>query len=299
MFINHSGEAAALITSFCWTITALSFEAATKKVGSLAVNLIRLVLALLFLSIFCYFRRGIVFPVDANFQNWIWLSLSGIVGLTLGDFFLFKAYAMITSRKSQLVMTMVPIITIILGWTLMNEKLSLMNFIGISVTMCGILVTLVKRNINELDHERKHRIKGIFYAFLGAVGQALGLILSKRGMGNYDAFASTEIRLILGLIGYIVLITSLNKWSNITNALKIKSALTSITIGSIFGPFLGISFSLIAIQNTSTGIASTIMAIVPILIIIPSVFIYKQKITLREIIGAFISVGGVALLFLK
>jgi drug/metabolite transporter (DMT)-like permease len=299
MLIEHRGEVAALFTAFCWTITALSFEVATKKVGSFAVNLIRIVLAIIFLSIFCYFKRGMVFPVDANLNNWIWLSISGIIGLTLGDYFLFKAYAMITSRKSQLVMTMVPVITIILGWTLMNEKLTGINILGISVTMTGILITLTKRNHDELESDRKYRIRGIFYAFLGAVGQALGLILSKKGMGNYDAFASNEIRLIVGLFGYIILITSLKRWSSITLALNNKKAMTSITIGSIFGPFLGISFSLIAIQNTSTGIASTIMAIVPILIIIPSVIFYKQKITWREILGSFISVGGVALLFMK
>jgi drug/metabolite transporter (DMT)-like permease len=90
----------------------------------------------------------------------------------------------------------------------------------------------------------------------------------------------------------------LKRWLSISKALNNSKAMTTITIGSVFGPFLGISFSLIAIQNTSTGIAATIMSIVPILIIIPSVLIYKQKIQLREIIGAFISVGGVALLFI-
>jgi len=299
MLAEHSGEAAAVFTAFCWTITALSFEVATKKVGSFAVNLIRIVLAIFFLAIFCYFKRGIALPVDANFHNWLWLSISGILGLTLGDYFLFKSYAMITSRKSQLVMTMVPVITVILGWTLMSEKLSKMNLLGITITITGILVTLTNKNYKEIENDRKLRVKGLFYAFLGAIGQALGLILSKKGMGNYNAFASSEIRLIVALVGYIVLITILKRWSLITAALYNKRALMSISIGSFFGPFLGISFSLIAIQNTSTGIASTIMAIVPILIILPSVYIYKQKISSREILGAFISIAGVALLFFK
>jgi drug/metabolite transporter (DMT)-like permease len=298
MLNEHYGEIAALLTAFFWTITSLSFEVATKKVGSFAVNLIRIVLALVFLSIFCYFNRGMALPFDADYHNWLWLSISGILGLTLGDYFLFKAYAMITSRKSQLVMTMVPVITVVLGWTLMNENLTTIQVLGISVTITGILVTLIKRRPNEIESDRKYRLTGLFYAFLGAIGQAIGLILSKKGMGNYNAFAASEIRLITGLVGYIILITILKRWSYITNALNNKKALVSISIGSFFGPFLGISFSLIAIQNTSTGIASTIMSIVPILIIIPSVFIYKQKISWREILGAFISVGGVALLFL-
>jgi len=298
MLIEHSGEAAALFTAFSWTITAMAFEAATKKVGSFAVNLIRIGLAIGFLAIFCFFERGMALPVDASAHNWLWLSVSGIIGLTLGDYFLFKAYAMITSRKSQLVMTLVPVITVILGWTLMDEKLTGMNILGISVTITGIFVTLIKRYQNEIESDRKYRIKGLIYAFLGAVGQAVGLVISKIGMGNYNAFASSEIRLIVGLFGYIILITIIKRWSSITTALNNKSALISISIGSFFGPFLGISFSLIAIQNTSTGIASTIMSIVPILIIIPSVLLYKQKISWREILGSFISVGGVAILFL-
>jgi drug/metabolite transporter (DMT)-like permease len=297
MLTEHYGEAAALFTAFCWTITALSFERATKKVGSFAVNLIRIVIAIVFLSVLCFIKRGMILPIDADLHNWVWLAMSGLVGLTLGDYFLFRAYAMITSRKSQLVMTMVPVITIVFGWTLMNEKLTGTNALGIIVTMTGIVITLVKRNPDEPDTDRKNRLKGVFFAFLGAVGQAFGLILSKIGMGNYDAFSSSQIRLFTALIGYILLITILKRWPLISIALKNAKALTSITIGSFFGPFLGISFSLIAIQNTNTGIASTIMSIVPILIIIPSVILYKQKITWREIIGSFVSVGGVALLF--
>jgi drug/metabolite transporter (DMT)-like permease len=69
-------------------------------------------------------------------------------------------------------------------------------------------------------------------------------------------------------------------------------------LGAFFGPFLGVSFSLIAIKYTEAGIASTIMALVPVFIIIPAVVIYKQKVTLPEILGAIVSVGGVALFFL-
>ena len=50
MIQNHYGEFAALLVAFFWSITALSFEAASKKVGSLPVNIIRLVIGLAFLS---------------------------------------------------------------------------------------------------------------------------------------------------------------------------------------------------------------------------------------------------------
>ena len=136
-------------------------------------------------------------------------------------------------------------------------------------------------------------------SFAGALGQSGGLILSKIGMSNnYNPFAATQIRIITGIIGFVILITVLKRWKGVFTSLSNGKAMTRIGLGSFFGPFLGVSFSLIAVQYTQTGIASTIMAIVPILIIPPSIFIFKQKITVWESIGAFISVAGVALFFI-
>lgn len=140
--------------------------------------------------------------------------------------------------------------------------------------------------------------RGIFYAFGGAVGQALGLVLSKFGMHDYDPFAATQIRIIAGISGYIILVTILMRWGNVIKATTDKMGMIFTSIGAFFGPFLGVSFSLVAIKYTEAGIASTIMALVPVFIIFPAVFLFKQKVTLPEIIGSIVSVCGVALFFL-
>jgi drug/metabolite transporter (DMT)-like permease len=71
-----------------------------------------------------------------------------------------------------------------------------------------------------------------------------------------------------------------------------------LSLGAFFGPFLGVSFSLISIKYADAGIAATIMAMVPVLIIVPSAVIYKEKINLREVAGALLAVCGVAMFFL-
>jgi drug/metabolite transporter (DMT)-like permease len=70
------------------------------------------------------------------------------------------------------------------------------------------------------------------------------------------------------------------------------------SLGAFFGPFLGVSFSLVAVKYTEAGIASTIMALVPVFIIVPAVLFFKEKVTLPEMLGAIVSVAGVALFFL-
>ncbi|MCL2502520.1 MAG: DMT family transporter, partial [Bacteroidales bacterium] len=69
--------------------------------------------------------------------------------------------------------------------------------------------------------------------------------------------------------------------------------------GAFFGPFLGVSLSLTAVRYTETGIASTIMATVPILILIPYVLIYKQRPKWIEVLGAILCVLGVACFFIR
>ncbi len=295
---NHLGEFAALATAFFWTFSALFFESASRKVGSLSVNIIRLVIGLAFLSVFNLIRRGMILPTDASLYNWTWLILSGLVGFVFGDLFLFKSYTIIGSRFSMLIMTLVPPITTFFSWIILGEKLKLLHFAGMALTFSGIAIAIFNEPVKGEKLSIKLAPKGILFALGGALGQALGLVLSKLGMGNYDPFAATQIRVIAGVIGFGVLVTVLSRWRNVLWATASRSGMPSITLGALFGPFLGVSFSLIAVKYTEAGIASTIMALVPVLIIAPAVLLYRQKVTIPEIIGAIISVGGVAVFFL-
>lgn len=298
MIESHIGEIAALITALFWTITATAFEMAGKKVGSLSVNFIRLMIGFILISIFTYFTRGMLLPLDASTDAWIWLSISGVIGFFIGDLFLFQAYVEIGSRISMLIMALSPPITALLGYIIMGEMISITNMIGMAITISGIALVVLVRKSDSRRFEFSHSIKGIIFAFVGAIGQSLGLIFSKIGMQNLNPFAATQIRIISGLCGFAVLFIVMKKWSGLKTAFTNLGAMTSITIGAIFGPFLGVSFSLIAIQHTTTGVASTITSIVPVMIIPVSILVFKEKVSLKEIIGAVITVTGVALLFL-
>jgi drug/metabolite transporter (DMT)-like permease len=298
MLQKHYGEFAALLVAFFWSITALSFESASRKVGSLPVNIIRLVIGLGFLTLLNLLFRGLLLPTDASLHNWIWLSVSGLIGFVLGDFFLFKSYTIIGSWFAMLIMTLAPPMAAIFGWLLLHENLNLLSIAGIIVTITGIVIAMFRRDKENRKMTVSKPLIGLLYAFGGALGQALGIVFSKYGMQQYNPFAATQIRIIMGILGFIVLITVAGKWGPVRTALSDPKAMLPITIGSFFGPFLGVSFSLLAVQNTSTGVASTIMALVPIFIIPPSILLFKHKVTAREIIGTIISLGGVALFFL-
>ena len=297
-FNQHIGEFAALLTALFWTITSLSFESASHKIGSVAVNILRLIIGFAFLSVFSLIRRGLLLPIDANIENWIWLSLSGFVGFVFGDLFLFKSYTMIGSRFSMLIMTLVPPITAFFSFIILGERLTLFHYLGMTLTFSGIAMAIFSRPGKGEKLSLKLSPKGILYAIGGAVGQAIGLVLSKFGMKDYDQLAATKIRIIAGIFGYTLLVTVLSRWGSVIEGTHNKSGMMLTSLGAFFGPFLGVSFSLIAIKYTEAGIASTIMALVPVFIILPAVVLFKQKVTLPEILGSIVSVAGVALFFL-
>jgi drug/metabolite transporter (DMT)-like permease len=350
--MGNLGELAALGTAMCWTITALSFESAGKRVGSLSVNLIRLWIAFGLLTLYSLIFRGVALPVDAGSHAWLWLSLSGLVGFVIGDLFLFQAFVLIGARISMLVFSAVPPITAFIGWLALGEMLTLTELLGIALTTGGIAAVVGQRQAQEevtaaagaddvattrggegeyapddratpgaagagatlaghADQPSQRRrgaglrgltlkqsVIGALFALGGAVGQAGGLVLSRHGVGDYNPFAATQIRGIAGIIGFSVLFTILRRWHKVGEALRNGPAMRRISLGAFFGPFLGVSLSLLAVQNTTAGIASTIMALVPVLIIPPAAIIFRERVRVLEVIAALVAVTGVSLLFL-
>jgi drug/metabolite transporter (DMT)-like permease len=303
MHLPEAGELAALGTACCWTVTALSFESAGRRVGSLPVNLIRLLMAFLLLTLFNLLYRGRALPGDCTAAGWGWLALSGLVGFSLGDLCLFQAFVTIGSRLSLLLMSLVPPVTALLGWLVLEEVLGAWDLAGMFLTVAGIVLVVTER---PARNGGRFHPGGILLGILGAVGQGVGLVLSKVGMeaggaagGSYDPFPATQIRILAGIAGFALIFTFLGWWPKVTAACRNRHAMNRIGLGAFFGPFLGVSLSLWAVKNTEVGVGATIMAITPVLIIPPAAIIHREKVSFRAVFGATVSVAGVALLMLQ
>ena len=296
MQLPHLGESAAFATAICWAITTLAFESACRRVGSLPVNLIRLLVGFLLLVLLVSVRRGSPFPTDATASAWTWLSLSGLVGFSFGDLCLFRAFVLIGSRLSVLLMSLVPPLTAVLGWVVLGETLSTREWLGMAMTVGGVVWVVRERVPNAVAESRHPPTWGVLLAIGVALGQAVGLVLSKLGMGDYDAFAANQIRVLAGIAGFAGIFTATRLWGRFADALRHPPAMQRTAFGAVFGPFLGVSLSLVAVQNTLAGVAATIMAITPILILPMSIWMRKERVTSRAVLGAVLAVAGTAVL---
>jgi len=293
---EYLGEIAGIVTAMCWTATALFFQVASRRIGSLVVNLLRLILAGVFYTIYLRIAHGVWWP-QADAHAWTYLGISALIGYVLGDFFLFKSYEYISSKTSTLIFTIAPPIAAVLSWIMLDERLTMMNVLGMLVVLLGVFIVILFRE--DEDQERKtNRRLGIAYAVLGTIGQGVGSVFSKLGMGDMDPFMASQMRVLVGIVGFLLVITAMRRWGRVRDSFKDAKGLVNTSLGAFFGPFLGVGISLFSIQLIPVGIAATLMSTIPIFILAPSAIFLKEKLNFREILGAFVAVGGILIFFL-
>lgn len=292
------GESAALLTALLWSATSIVFTEAAIRVGPIYVNVTRMFLALTYLTVTLLIMN---IRIDLSLNQILNLTISGFAGLVIGDTFLFKAFRSIGARVSMLMMALVPPMSAFMAFFFLGERLSFLGVIGIVITVFGIALVVLKREEKPTSNY-KIDYTGIFYAFIGAAGQAVGLIFAKHAFneGEISGFLASFVRIASAVIIIYPLALLTNRYKNpIRLYMKDKRAFVFTAIGSVIGPYLGITFSMIAISNAKVGIASTLMATVPIIMLPMVRYYYKEKLSWISILGAVIAVSGIAILFLR
>ena len=239
--------------------------------------------------------------------------MSGLVGYVFGDWCLFNSYIVFGSRYGQLFMTLAPPMAGIAGWLMLGESMSWHSWLAMLVTLTGIAISILARGGEQHKLTLKLPLKGVLFGIGAGVGQGVGLVLSKIGLEHYEQaipsdapqsiakmmpFAGTYIRAVTGFVGFFLILALAKSLPQVGKAVRDKKGMLFATLTTFFGPFLGVSLSLMAVQYAKAGIASTLMALTPVLIIVPYAIIHKQKISVKEVIGTLITMVGVALFFL-
>lgn len=290
------GEISALAAACLWAGISIIFTSVAIKVGTVQLNIDRMSLAAIFL-----FITILIFRIDfsINIYQLLFLSISGMIGLVLGDTFLFMAFKEIGPRLAMLIYSINPAIASILAYFFLNERLDFLGILGILVALSGIsMVVLEKPKISAKFLITK---KGIIYGLIGAFGQAVGLIFAKitYNYGDIHSITATFVRLTSAGVIMLPLGIILKRYKNPIKLYKNDfKTLKKLTLGTIMGPYLGISLSFVALTNTHIGVAATLLATVPIFVLPLSWYFYKEKLSLISIFGAFVTVAGIAILFM-
>ena len=318
MFTRALGEIIALGAVAGWTVSALAFETAAKRIGSVPVNIIRMVMAALILILINALRGLPPWPAGITAADFMWLIASGFVGFFIGDLLLFRSYLIIGSRMAMLIMSLSPPVSALLDRLVFGTLLTPWDAAGMILTMAGVALALsgtLPGPPPEKHPEEKPGEKpadgeprggpvretrpvpaGVLLAFGGALGQSGGMILAKLGMRGIDAMSATFIRTLGGIAGFLALVLLTGAAARIMAGLRNTPAMLRISIGALAGPVLGVSAVLAAMNHSPAGVVSAIIAVIPVVIILPSIHLLKDKVRTREVLGAAIAVTGVIVL---
>ena len=301
------GALLSVIVAIMWTGTALFADVASRSVGASVFNVWRMLLSVPLLHITVWIMTGSPIVPGANTEVWLWLLASGFVGYVFGDYCLFHCYEAIGSRFGQLFMTLASPFAAIAAYLIMDEGLTPKILLGMTVTLTGIGMNILGKNNKDgkkTPLSFNLPLRGILLAIGAALGQGVGLVLSKQGMLAWDAhtnmqlaFSATMIRGIMGLIGFGITVIIRRETHKLLLPCQSRRAAIS-TIGAVLlGPYFGVSLSLLAVSMTNAGVAQTLMSLTPVFIIWPSHILFGSKVRPIEIIGAIIAVCGAAILF--
>ena len=295
------GEIAALAVSFCWSLTSIQFTLAGQRVGSGVVNRTRLVLAMVYLSLAHLLLYGELWPIHAEPFRWGWLGLSATIGLVLGDACLFQAFLLIGTRRAVLISTLVPVISTLLAWGWLGETLNLAEMGAVLLTVVGVAWVVSERQPEQggsVESKRQYAL-GVLLGLGFALGQALGLVIAKQGLvGDFPSLSAALIRM-MAATGVIWLFTlARGQFGATWPALRDKRVRLFIAGGALTGPFVGVWLSMVAVQRAHVGIASTLMALSPIIIIPLARWVFHEESSPRSVAGTVVALAGAVIIFL-
>ena len=297
MFGTYTGELAALATAMLWTTSSLVWTATGKRIGALAVSFIRIVMVCGLLLAYEQVTCGRCLPLDQSGRTWLLIGGSGFFWFFVSDLCLFKAFLLIGPRLALLILALSPPVAATLSWICIGDPLDLWRWMAMAVTLAGVAwVVSEQPNGQQHAHTRQERTRGVLLALLAAGAQAVAIVLSKLGIGNCEAMAATTISMLGALAGFATLVTIRGRWSFMLSATAKGQVMAILIIGVILGPLLGVVTQMIAIRHASAGVVATIIATMPVLILPLSIFVHRERPSLRAVIGAVFAVVGVGLL---
>lgn len=297
---DRLGALAALGTAALWTGSYTAFTLAVRRIGADALNRLRLLFALVLLVATHLILTGTLIPLEAEPSRWLWLSLSGVIGFAIGDAFLYRALFHLGAHRTSMLAALVPVVSTLLAWAAFGERLGWTEVVASAGVVGGILLVLAGRRTDAKPGTAKGSLKlGLLFALGAVVAQATRYLLSVEGMrGGFPPVSTNLIQILAATVAAWAVAGRNRGWARTFEALRDRRAAVATGVGSVFGPFLGVTFSLVALANASVGVASTLMAVTPVFLLPVSPLAFGERPTWRAYVGTALTVAGVAALFL-
>ena len=293
---DFSGEVAALSAACLWSIASVIYSKLGATIPPLQLNLIKGIIAIGFF-VFTILVTGELFPSIATLPMCL-ILLSGIIGISFGDTAFFITINSLGARRTLLIQTLTSPMSAVLGLIFLQEELNVLASCGILVTILGVAWVISERTTEVKNISSAEFQRGIVFGLFTVIAGAVAAVLSRGAIADnqISPLWAALLRLSAGTL-ILFIWTLLKQQTNFRlSNLQNPRIIGATVFAAFFGTFLGIWLQQTAIKFTSVGIASTLLQTSPIFVI-PFAIWMGEKVTARAILGVFISIAGIALLF--
>ena len=267
----------ALGAALSWTLAGLFGHAPVLALGSLHFNRIRMVVASLWLVPMIMIAGN---PASIEVSSLSAILFSSLIGVVLGDYFLFLAMSRLGPRLTGILFAMNAPIAALLGWLILEEKLSWQTIMALLIGVSGVILAVLygkRRDISHIWEQIKPPIWiGIGAGILAAIGQAAGVLILRPVMSaGADPWTASLIRVLFAAL-CLWLIYPFDKKAH-SLPILIKGRLGWLVLANgFFGLSFGVALMLKALE---TGIVAevTLLASVSPVMVLPFIWWQTKK----------------------
>lgn len=285
------GSFAALASAFLWALAAILFRRIGDSVSPMGINMAKGLVSIVCMG-FLLIPSGFA---EIDNESLVTLAISGLVGICFGDTLYFLTLVRLGARKTLLMGSLIPVTTALIAVAFLDEQISLAAWTGILITISGVTYVLWQRTSGSEDVESKR--SGLFYGLLFVSTNAFGIIAAKAGVSGIPALEATFIRqafAIAGLTFWGLMVRDLMGW---VKPFRNPQLLKILLMAAVIGAFLGTWLSIVALKYTYTAVAATLNSTSPLFILPLALIMLKERIAIREMLGAVVAVSGIAVYF--
>ena len=280
-----------------WSAVALSATRVVRYFGSYNYNLLRLLGIIVFFFPYVYINWESLYFNQSIFSA---IVLSSIIGIIIGDTFLFVCLKRLGPRRQALLFSMQIPFTIILAEIFLQTLPSITELIGCALIFSGILIAIqFNRTIpnDDLENIQGNKYTGLFAGIGLALCQSIGIILMKPALQTTDPIIVSYLRVIVAAVimfGSLFFIKNNQLWEKMKN---IKVTLFSIFLG-FMGMGVGMTMLIYALKYGNPGVISTLSSTMPIMIIPILWVVTKNYAGHLAVVGATLTCVGAGIIFL-
>lgn len=285
------GIIAALGSAASWAFATVVFDRLGKLIPAAGMTFFKGLFSLVFMLILILCTGGFD---QLSIHDFFFLALSGIIGISIGDTLFFRSLQDLGAKVQVLYFMLGQIVTMLLSFLLLGELLSVEEYIGATILLCGIIIVTIGK---QEDHPNK--VRGILGGFASILCFSISSIMVKVSIADVGVPTATFWRMFFSTVSIMFIGFTSKRFVTWYTPLKQVRTLLLFLLNVVVITYGGFLLSMLAIKQITVSLASVLGATEPIFVLLLAFLINHERVSKRELLGAVITISGLLIIILN